>query len=122
MLDAKYIGKRKERMAGFTAPKALDDKEVNVLKALDSLEKRGFSKIRIGDIKSVSGRVSPKEKRLSLSEYEVLELVLKLMEKQCIQGHGKVALKYMRLSLRERGKELLKLLKTNEEKAYLLQG
>jgi len=109
-------------MAGFTAPKALDDKEVNVLKALDSLEKRGFSKIRIGDIKSVSGRVSPKEKRLSLSEYEVLELVLKLMEKQCIQGHGKVALKYMRLSLRERGKELLKLLKNNEEKAYLLQG
>jgi len=79
------------------------------------LEKRGFTKIRIGDIKSVSGRVGPKEKRSSLSEYDMLELVVKLMKKQCIQGYGKVALSYMGFTLRERGKELLKLLKNSED-------
>lgn len=117
MLDEEYIGKRKERKAWFTEPKPLDDKEIIVLEAIDALEKRGFTKIRIGDLKSVSGRVGPKEKQSALSEYEVLELVVKLMKKQCIQGYGKVALPYMRFTLRERGKELLKLLKNSEEKA-----
>lgn len=116
MFGGEYLGKRKERMARFTPRKPLNDQEITVLEAIEALEERGFSKIRIGDIKSVSGRVGPKEKQTALSEYEVLELVVKLMKKHYIQGYGKMALPYMRFSLSERGIELLKSLRSSEEK------
>lgn len=113
-----YRGKRKERKDRIRFP--LNRREATVLKAIDTLERRGFSRIRVGDIASISTRIYPEEYRSALSEYDIVMIVEKLIKRNYVEGYGQVAMQHMRFLLTDRGKDILKQL--DNEPTNLLSG